>query len=121
MPNKINDLTTSVAAGRSSGTVAPTREAGNGVAAAPAAATSGEVHITDTATQLAALEQTLRDSPAVDPARVEALRSAIEQGSYTVDPTDVATKFMQMDRALSVLDSKSPTGATANPASPSAE
>jgi negative regulator of flagellin synthesis FlgM len=113
VPNKINDLTTSVAAGRSSATVTPTRESGNGVATAPAAATSGEVHITDTATQLAALEQTLRDSPAVDPARVEALRSAIEQGSYTVDPVDVATKFMQMDRALSVLDSKSSTAATA--------
>jgi len=119
--NKINDLTTSVTAGRSSGAVAPARDVAAGGPAAPAAA-PGEVHITDTATQLAALELSLRDSPAVDPARVAELRSAIEQGRYTVRPQHVATQLMQMELALGELGSGSAAPAAATPpASASAE
>jgi negative regulator of flagellin synthesis FlgM len=120
VPNKINDLTTSVATGRSSATVAPTSSTDTGAAASPAAA-PGEVHITDTATRLAALEQSLRDSPAVDSARVDQLRSAIEQGRYTVEPVQVANQLVQMERVLDVLGSKSSAGSAADsPAVPSA-
>jgi len=114
VPNKINDLTTSVATGRSGAPVAPTGAADAGAGAASAAA-AGEVHITDTATRLAALEQSLRDSPAVDSARVEQLRSAIEQGRYTVEPMQVATQLMAVEHALAVLGSKSAAGPAANP------
>jgi negative regulator of flagellin synthesis FlgM len=102
--NKINDLTSNVTAGQSSAAaaVAPARDAGTGTAAASPAPT-GEVHITDTATQLAALEQGLRASPAVDAARVAQLRGAIEQGSYTVDPQQVATQLVAVERALGNL------------------
>jgi negative regulator of flagellin synthesis FlgM len=101
VPTKINDLTTSVTTGRASGTVAPSRDVSSGSVAAPAAVpASGEVHITDTATHLATLEQSLRDSPAVDSARVEVLRNAIEKGQYTIQPEHIATQLMQMEHAL---------------------
>jgi negative regulator of flagellin synthesis FlgM len=103
--SKINDLTTDVSAGRAS-PVVPTRDVvtGGGNAAPPPA--KGDVTITDTASQLAALEQSLRDAPAVDQARVAQLQSAIEQGRYTVNPEQVATQLMQMERALAGLSGK---------------
>lgn len=105
MSSKINDLTTNVSPGRTSAVV-PTRDAvTSGGNAAPAPAT-GEVHITDTASQLAALEQSLRAAPAVDAARVAQLQSAIEQGRYTVNSDHVATQLVQMERALAGLGDK---------------
>jgi len=103
--NKINDLTTNVTAGRPSA-VTPVRDAvtGGGNAAPPSA--TGEVHITDTSIQLASLEQSLRESPVVDAGKVAQLRSAIEQGTYTVNPEHVATQLMQMEHALAGLGNK---------------
>jgi len=101
--NKINDLTTNVQPGRSSAVV-PTRDVVTGGGNAAPAPATGDVHITDTASQLASLEQALRDSPAVDSAKVAQLRSAIEQGTYQVNPEHVATQLMQMERALAGLD-----------------
>jgi len=103
--NKINDLTTNVTPGRASAVV-PTRDVvtSGGNAAPPPA--SGEVHITDTASQLASLEQSLRDAPAVDQARVAQLQSAIEQGRYSVNSEHVATQLIQMERALAGLGKK---------------
>ena len=105
MSSKINDLTTNVTPGRTSAVV-PARDvvSGGGNAAPPPA--KGDVHITDTASQLAALEQALREAPAVDPARVAQLQSAIEQGRYTVNSDQVATQLMQMERALAGLTGK---------------
>ncbi len=62
------------------------------------------VQITGSAKQLAALEQALKDQPVVDEARVAALRSAIESGTYQVDATRVADKLLRMeDQLASVL------------------
>ena len=105
MSNKINDLTTNVTAGRASAVV-PTREAHTGGGNAAPAPAAGEVHITDTASQLASLEQSLRDAPAIDAARVAQLQSAIEQGTYTVNAEHVAVQLMQMERALADLSRK---------------
>jgi negative regulator of flagellin synthesis FlgM len=98
--SKINDLTTSVTNGRTSGTVAPSRDTSTGVAASTTESATGDVHITDTATTLAGLEQALRDSPAVDSARVAILQSAIEQGGYTVQPEHIASQLLQMEQVL---------------------
>lgn len=70
--------------------------------AAPAASASapGDVHITDSASRLASLEQAVRSLPAVDPARVAQFRSAIEQGTYTVQPQHVADQLIQLEHAL---------------------
>ena len=45
-------------------------------------------------------------TPAVDSAKVAQLQSAIEQGTYTVNPEHVATQLMQMERALAGLSGK---------------
>ena len=105
MSSKINDLTTNVQPGRTSAVV-PTRDVVTGGGNAAPAPATGDVHITDTASQLASLEQALRDSPAVDSARVAQLRSAIEQGTYQVNSEHVATQLMQMESALAGLDKK---------------
>ena len=102
MSNKINDLTTNVTAGHASAVV-PTRDVVTGGGNAAPAPAPGEVHITDTASQLASIEQSLRDAPAVDSARVAQLQSAIEQGSYTIDPEHIATQLINMERALAQL------------------
>ncbi len=106
MPNKINELggatpgaSASLGAPRTPGTVA----SGSDPAAAQPSAAAGDVHITDTASFLASLEPALRGAPAVDAAKVAAIRTAIEQGQYTVQPEHVATQLMQIERALGQL------------------
>jgi negative regulator of flagellin synthesis FlgM len=106
MPEKINELSGAVSAAGTS--VAGSRTAaavGAGAGASPAAATgaAADVHITDTASFLASLEPALREAPAVDAAKVAAIRTAIEQGRYTVQPEHVAAQLMHIERALGEL------------------
>jgi negative regulator of flagellin synthesis FlgM len=61
------------------------------------------VHITGTAQQLAVLEKQLKEMPAIDEARVSAIRMALEQGTYTVSPGNIADQLMQLDQALAPL------------------
>lgn len=105
MSNKINDLTTSVTPGRTSA-VTPARDAATAGSNAAPTGDSGQVQISDTAAKLASVEQALRDSPAVNAARVAQLRSAIEQGTYTVNSDNVASQLIQMERALARLGGK---------------
>jgi len=72
-------------------------------AASPAQAavtSSSPVRITDQARQLAALEHALNDVPAVNEARVAAIRLAIEQGQYQVNPERIADKLVRMEQEL---------------------
>lgn len=72
-------------------------------AASPAEVASkpaSPVRITDQARQLATLEQTVNTLPVVNEAKVAALRSAIEDGSYQVVPERIADKLLRMDREL---------------------
>ncbi|MGH8219268.1 MAG: flagellar biosynthesis anti-sigma factor FlgM [Steroidobacteraceae bacterium] len=71
--------------------------------AAPAAPETTSVHITETAGQLATLEQAVRQMPAVDDSRVAAVRTAIEQGTYTVSPEDIADHLLQLEQSLESL------------------
>lgn len=64
---------------------------------------SGSVQITGTARNLANLEQTLRDMPVVDEARVAHIRSAIEQGTYSVRPQHIAEQLLSLERSLRSL------------------
>jgi len=99
--NKINGIDggpASPGAGRVS-----QRNAVESGAAAPENASPGSVHITDTASQLAALEQALRELPVLDTARVATLRTAIEQGTYTVSPDRIADHLMQLEQSLEAL------------------
>ncbi|MDO7710324.1 MAG: flagellar biosynthesis anti-sigma factor FlgM [Pseudomonadota bacterium] len=58
------------------------------------------VSLTDTATQLRSLQQTLADAPAVDTDRVSALKAAIEEGSYNVDPAELANNMINFEQQL---------------------
>jgi len=74
------------------------RSGSNGVGA-------GEpVQITGTARQLAALEQSIRELPAIDEARVAAVKGRLADGSYQVDPQRVADRLLRMNADLG-LDS----------------
>jgi len=106
--SKINGIEvgrrTSIGAGRP---VQRPQDAVNGAStvAAPAADTTGEVQITGAASQLAALEQAIRDLPAVNETRVAALRTAIDQGSYQVVPRKIADSLMQLEQAFGGVSS----------------
>ncbi len=58
------------------------------------------VHITGSAKQLAAIEQTLLGGPVIDEARVEKLRAAIDAGTYQVDAARVADKLLLLEDQL---------------------
>lgn len=108
MSHKINDLHGSgPAAGTSLGgsrTAGATAVGSNsGTVPAEAVASTAEVHITDTASRLANLEPALREAPAVDAARVAAIRAALEQGQYAMKPDHIATGLVQMEQALGQL------------------
>jgi negative regulator of flagellin synthesis FlgM len=69
--------------------------------AAPVSNKPGEgVHITDSAKQLAALEQAIRNLPDVDDARVNQVRLAIAEGTYEVSPERIAEKLARIEQDL---------------------
>ncbi len=99
MPSKINGVDGSRSTSSATGRVAA-RAAKAASGSAPAGDATADVHITDAASQLAALEQAVRDLPAVDEARVAPLRSAIDQGTYRVSGEQVADRLLQFEQAL---------------------
>ena len=59
-----------------------------------------EVHITQTARQLATIEQALKEQPEVDSQRVNTIRAAIEGSSYKVSADRVADRLVAFERNL---------------------
>jgi negative regulator of flagellin synthesis FlgM len=102
--NKINSLSnrpTELGPGRA---VTPARDATTGGSGnSTQTSGDGDVHITGSAAKLASLEQALRDLPAVDEARVAQVRTALEQGQYTVRPEHVADQLLAMEKSLAQL------------------
>lgn len=101
MSSKINGLggaSTNVGAGRRA---SKSRDAaGDSSSAASSPAGENDVHITGSANLLSTLAQQLHTLPAVDEARVAQFRSAIEGGSYTVQPGNVADQLLQLEQSL---------------------
>lgn len=58
------------------------------------------VQITESARQLAALEQALKAMPAVNEAKVAEIRKAIEEGRYKVSPERIADKLLQIESEI---------------------
>ena len=56
--------------------------------------------LSDTAIRLGQLGVAVENQPVVDTKRVEQVKQAILDGSYTVDPTRIAEKMMELDMAL---------------------
>jgi len=73
--------------------------------AVPASQTSGNdantqapaqdsVELSSTAQELNQIQQDLKNLPEIDETRVEAIRQQISEGSYTVDPAEIAAKIV---------------------------
>jgi len=58
------------------------------------------LRLTGEATGLQALQRELAAAPAIDTARVEQVRQALESGNYKIDPANIADRMLQMDRLL---------------------
>ena len=99
--NRIASLVT-----QTSGQGTPVEKQGQGNTNAPSgdsAAThagSDRISLTGEARQLQELENRLASQPVVDSQRVQAVRSAVEDGTFTVNPERIAEKMMSLEDAL---------------------
>lgn len=106
MSSKINGLNGASPAVDAGGGARRSLETASGPASgsADAAAPAGsDVHITDSASLLAGLVQHIRTLAPVDSARVAHFQTAIDNGSYSVQPAVVATRLMQLERSLAQI------------------
>jgi len=61
---------------------------------------SDRVSLTGDASRLQELERQLQSQPVVDSQRVDAVRSAVENGTFEVNPERIADKMMSLEQAL---------------------
>jgi len=104
--NGLNGGTAAIGAGRPADKARDVVTGGSssgGSSGTAASAAGGDVHITESASTLASLEQAVRGLPAVDETRVAQLQSAIEQGTYTVQPQHVADQLIHLEQTLARL------------------
>jgi negative regulator of flagellin synthesis FlgM len=104
MSNKIGGIEQRPAPVSSSAPAPRVRDAAS--QAGKGAALPGDVMITETARQLAALETELAGLPAINDSRVAAVRRAIDEGRYQVDPQRIADKLVRMERDLAAVAPK---------------
>jgi negative regulator of flagellin synthesis FlgM len=88
-----------VQVGRESAVQRP-KDSAAGAIGPQGSAPSEAVHITGSARQLATLEQQLKDSPAIDAARVAKVRETIDSGQYQVNGARVAAKLLSLEQQL---------------------
>jgi negative regulator of flagellin synthesis FlgM len=70
---------------------------GQPVAAAPAA---DNLRLTGEAAGLQAIERRLAGPAGIDLAKVDAIRASIAEGSYRIDPQEIATRLLSLEREL---------------------
>lgn len=63
-------------------------------------APTDSARLTGDATGLAQLQQDLAQNPSMDVAKVNAVRAAIESGSYRIDAQAIADRMIQLERDL---------------------
>jgi len=100
VPNKINGVEGKPARIAPASTV-NRRASGQPDAAGSAPVESdADVQLTGAARGMAALEQSVRALPAVDEARVAAVKQRLDDGSYEVDPQRVADRMLRLESDL---------------------
>lgn len=77
-----------------------TRVAPAGESKAQAVQAADSVRLTGEATQLQAMQRELSNASAIDPARVQSVRQALENGSYRINPDAIASRMLDLDRQL---------------------
>jgi negative regulator of flagellin synthesis FlgM len=99
VPNKVNGLESKPVRVASTGAVHKRLEQSAGKAGSSAVSES-DVHLTGSSRSLAAIEQSLKDMPAIDDLRVSAVRQRLSSGDYKVDPQRVADRLLSLERDL---------------------
>lgn len=97
--NKVNGVDSKPVRVASAGAVHKRPEQSAGKAGSSAASVS-DVHLTGASRQLAAVEQALRELPAVDELRVTAVRQRLAGGEYKIDPQRIADRLLGLERDL---------------------
>ncbi|MGC8519336.1 MAG: flagellar biosynthesis anti-sigma factor FlgM [Steroidobacteraceae bacterium] len=106
MSSKINGLNGTSPAVETGSGARRAAEAATGQASGSAAAAQAggsDVQITDSASVLSGVAQQLSSLPAVNSARVAQLQSAVDSGTYTVQPHVVAGQLMQFEQTLAQI------------------
>lgn len=80
---------------KASGTSTQGKNTGTG-----ATASTDTLSLTSIGRQLQALTDSIADLPIVDAGRVEAVRNSIEDGSFRIEPSQVAIKFLSFETAV---------------------
>ncbi|MBT8144761.1 MAG: flagellar biosynthesis anti-sigma factor FlgM [Gammaproteobacteria bacterium] len=78
----------------------PTSDAGTAGRPQDAAGSGDEVSLTESAQLLVKLEKILQDVPEIDRERVETIKQAIADGTYSVDAERVAAEVLRMEMGL---------------------
>lgn len=101
MSNKIDGTVPIARAAEPASVAQAVRAGGNRGQPIEAAAAADSVRLTGDAEGLQALGRELGAAPAgIDVARVNALRLAIAEGSYRIDPEAIATRMLELERQL---------------------
>lgn len=110
MSNRIDQMTQGLLGKLAENSSAAAKKAGNAGTVAPAAVKAGvdgtarsqpsgeTVELTSSAKLLERLEKTLASLPEIDRARVEAVKTAIENGDYQIDADRIADALLRADR-----------------------
>jgi negative regulator of flagellin synthesis FlgM len=77
--------------------VSRTRDATSGERKTENPGSVSNIDVSDTARTLAALEDKITTLPVVNESRVDAVRRAMDEGRYHVDPQRVADKMMRFE------------------------
>ena len=62
--------------------------------------TAETISLTDAATSLSKLSENVAKEPVIDAQKVEDIKLALENGSYKIDPEQIAKKFTQLEAEL---------------------
>ena len=105
MPSKISGYTQPVAPIKGSkGNAAVVDKSGSdasdSTAATAASQSADHVTLTDSARSLQKIEEAIARAPAVDTAKVAAIKQAVNSGTYQIDTGRVADKLLQFERGL---------------------
>ena len=58
------------------------------------------LRLTGEATSLEAMQRELSTAPAIDAARVQAVRESLQNGTYTINPDAIASRMLELDQQL---------------------
>lgn len=103
MTNPINPLGRSVAGSVNSNTErTQSSNAGNSAESGSSSRTNTEdtVSLSQESQQVSGLQQQLKDSPAIDQAKVDSIKQEIANGNYPLDAEKIAVNLINLEQSL---------------------